>query len=238
MAESSTDPTTPLMTGWRRLRSIQGAAVAGIVAAVGWVVALGALLDVPGPTSTDAEITAYYAAHAGSARPLVFLQILVIATIGFLWFIGVIRHRLGAAEPKLFGTVFLGGGILLAGLMFVGVAAAATPAILVGETDRLVDPDAVVTMRVFARIILAVVAPRIASLFVFSMSTLALRTGAMSRWMVGVSYLTGTAMFLNVTIAEPNVFIFPVWMAAVSVYLLFLAEEVKESTHGLGGSEA
>jgi len=149
VAESSTDPTTPLMTGWRRLRSIQGAAVAGIVAAVGWVVALGALLDVPGPTSTDAEITAYYAAHAGSARPLVFLQILVIATIGFLWFIGVIRHRLGAAEPKLFGTVFLGGGILLAGLMFVGVAAAATPAILVGETDRLVDPDAVVTMRVF-----------------------------------------------------------------------------------------
>jgi hypothetical protein len=127
---------------WRRLRSIEGAAVAGIVAAAGWVVALRGLLDIPDSDATNAEILSHYEDLAGSSRPLVYLQVLVVATIAFLWFGGVIRHRIGAQEPMLFGTVFLDSAILLAGLLFVGLAVAATPAVLVGETDRAVDPDA------------------------------------------------------------------------------------------------
>ncbi|MGI9615007.1 MAG: hypothetical protein ACR2QO_19000 [Acidimicrobiales bacterium] len=230
-----TDPAASAAPGpptsrWRRLRSIEGAAVAGILAAAGWAVALVGLLGIPGPDASDAEIEAHYAGLAGSSRALIYLQVMVVATIAFLWFVGVIRHRIGIQEPKLFGTVFLGSGILLAGLLFVGVANAATPAVLVGESDRVVDADLAASTRITARIILAVIVPRIASVFIISTSTLALRTGTMSTWFVTVSYLTGFALLLNVTFAEPSIYVFPIWMAAVSLYLLLLSSELDDAT--------
>ena len=38
----------------------------------------------------------------------------LIAVAGFLWFMAVIRDRMGDREPKLFATVFFGGGIIIA----------------------------------------------------------------------------------------------------------------------------
>ncbi|MDH4280055.1 MAG: hypothetical protein OEW83_18440 [Acidimicrobiia bacterium] len=210
-----------LLSGWRRrLRSFQAAAAAGIVASVGWLVVMTRWLDAPSIEASDSEILEYYADPEGLSG-LASLQILVIATIGFLWFVGVIRGRIGDAEPKLFGTVFFGGGILLAVLMFIGSAAFAAPLVLVEETGRAVDPDTVAMSRILARIVLGVFAPRIGSLFIFSLSTLALRTEALPRWLILVSYAVGVAMFLNVTMASPNVYVFPAWMALVSVVLLF-----------------
>ena len=49
---------------------------------------------------------------------------LLLAAAGFLWFVGVIRTRLGEHEPKLFATVFFGGGVLLVALLLAGSAAA------------------------------------------------------------------------------------------------------------------
>jgi hypothetical protein len=37
------------------------------------------------------------------------------AGIAFLWFIGVIRDRIGAREDRFFATVFLGSGLLFVG---------------------------------------------------------------------------------------------------------------------------
>ena len=75
--------------------------------------------------------------------------------------------------------------------------------------------------RTLAQIVLGVFAPRIGSLFIFSLSTLALRTGALPRWLILVSYAVGVAMFVNITMASPNVYMFPAWMALVSIVLLF-----------------
>ena len=215
-AESSTERPTD----WRRrLLSIRGAAVAGVVAALGWLVVLVRWLDAPKIDASDAEIREYYAA-VDSWNGLASLQILVWATIAFLWFIGVIRDKIGPVEPKLFGTVFFGGGIILAVLMFIGSAAFAAPMILVEESDRGVDPDVVAMTRTIARIVLGVFAPRIASLFIFSLSGLSLRTGAMPRWFVFVSYAIGVALFVNVTFYSPNVYVFPGWMLLASAVLL------------------
>ncbi len=46
------------------------------------------------------------------------------AGIAFLWFIGVIRDRMGELEDRLFATVFLGSGLLFLAMTFVGVALA------------------------------------------------------------------------------------------------------------------
>ena len=46
------------------------------------------------------------------------------AGIAFLWFIGVIRDRLGDMEDRLFATVFLGSGLMFLALIFVSGAMA------------------------------------------------------------------------------------------------------------------
>jgi hypothetical protein len=217
--ESAGDVTS--LTGWRRaLRSIEAAAIAGIVAAVGWVFALVRLLDGPGVDASEAEITQFFADPDTGRDTLLVLQILVIATVGFLWFIGVIRGRIGDPAPKLFETVFFGGGILYAGLLFVGAAALAAPFVLADIGGMDVEAGSAAMARSFARVMLGVFASRVAALVVLSTSTLGLRTGVLPRWLILAGYLVGVGILVNVTFFTPSVYAFPGWIALVSLVLL------------------
>ena len=62
----------------------------------------------------------------GSRRKaiLVALNLLPFAAIAFLWFIGVVRDRIGEGEDRLFATVFLGSGLLFIAMLFAGGAVA------------------------------------------------------------------------------------------------------------------
>ena len=62
--------------------------------------------------------------------------------------------------------------------------------------------------------------PRMQALFVFSTAALGLRTGALPRWAVVVSYLLGIWLLVNFTFLTPNVYLFPFWVALISVELL------------------
>ena len=44
------------------------------------------------------------------------------AGIAFLWFIGVLRDRLGELEDRFFATVFFGSGLLFLAMLFVSAA--------------------------------------------------------------------------------------------------------------------
>lgn len=93
-----TQPADPLFTsvqGRRRLASNEAAAIAGIVCAIGWSLSLCGLLSSPGVGASDTEIVEYYSDAAVGTSAIVWLQVLVVATIAFLWFVGVIRGRLG-----------------------------------------------------------------------------------------------------------------------------------------------
>ena len=60
------------------------------------------------------------------------LHLVPFAGIAFLWFIGIVRDRLGAVEDRLFSTDFLGSGLLFVTMLFVGAGTStslmATPA--------------------------------------------------------------------------------------------------------------
>ncbi|MDJ0923554.1 MAG: hypothetical protein QNJ77_03250 [Acidimicrobiia bacterium] len=211
----------PATRGLRqRFATLEAAAIAGIVAAVGWVVALARLTRGPGVDASEAEISEFFADPDIGWDVLVLLQVLVIATAAFLWFIGVIRNRVGEAAPTMFDTVFFGGGILFAGLMFLGSAALAVP-FLLAEVSGSVDPGAASMIRGYAQVILAVFAPRVAALIVFSSSTLGLRTGALPRWLILAGYVVGTGLIINVTFWNPSLYVFPGWMVLMSLVLLF-----------------
>ena len=217
-------------TRWRQqFASVQAAAIAGIVAAVCWSIGLRGLVATPGVDATESEIVAFYGDGESTVDAVVLLQVIVVGTIAFLWFVGVIRSRLGEVEPRLFGTVFFGGAILLSALVFVGSAALAAPTILIDIGNQTPDPGAAAMIRAVAAIVLSVFAPRVAALFMFSTASLGRATGALPKWLVVFTYVVGIALLFNVTIAEPGIYFMPAWMALVSVVLL-----VRPSSHRLG----
>ncbi len=217
-------PRDDRLFAWSRLRSraasIEAAAVAGIICGIGWSLSLRGLLSAPGIGATDRAIAEYYADSANATAALVWLQVLVLSTIAFLWFVGVVRGRIGDREPKLFGTVFLGSSVLLAGLFFSGATLVAAPAVLVAVGDTAPDPGSTSLMRAAAAVVLSVFLPRVATLVMFSTASLGRATGGLPRWLVVITFLIGLFELVNVTVSTPTVFLVPAWIALVSVVLL------------------
>lgn len=216
-------PTDPLIASRRvrrRMASIEAAAIAGIICAIGWSLALRGLLSAPGLGASDAEISDYYADSSNGTTAIVWLQVLVVSTIAFLWFVGVVRGRLGDREPRLFGTVFFGSSILLASMLFVGTALLSAPAVLLAIGERTPDADVVSVTRASAAVVLSVFTPRIATLVMFSTASLGRATGALPKWLVKFTYVIGVVEFVNVSIATPIVYVMPAWIALASIVLL------------------
>ncbi len=202
------------------MASVEAAAIAGVLSAIGWSIGLRGLLQSPAVDATDAEIVAFYADGNAGRNALLWLQVVVIAAIAFLWFVGVVRSRVGGSEPRLFGTVFLGGAVLLATTLMIGSAALAAPSIVSELGRQVVDPGAASMFRSFAAIALSVFAPRFTALVMLSTASLGRATRTLPGWLVVVSYVLGVIELVNVTISEPQVFVFPAWLALVSIVLL------------------
>lgn len=216
----SEDPLLASRQLRRRFGSIHAAAVAGIICATGWSLSLAGLLSVPGIGASDADIVRYYADPSASTAALIWVQVLVVSTVAFLWFVGVVRVRLGESEPRLFGTVFFGSSILLSALLFLGAALISAPAVLITTADRAPDPDSVTMTRSAAAIVLTVFAPRVATLVMLSTASLGRATGALPTWLVVLTYVVGVYEFVNVGISTPSVLLVPAWVGVVSIVLL------------------
>jgi hypothetical protein len=67
--------------------------------------------------------------RSDSSSVALALNLMPFAGIAFLWFIGVLRDRLGELEDRFFATVFFGSGLLFLATLFT--AAAIVGAILI-----------------------------------------------------------------------------------------------------------
>ncbi len=117
------------------------------------------------------------------------LNLLPFAGIAFLWFIGVVRDRLGEGEDRFFATVFLGSGLLFVAMLFVSGADAS--ALLVDPGSDSVAPNDTVWSygRRFTYSLISVYAMRMAGVFMMSTTTLALRLGFVPKWMVYAGFI-------------------------------------------------
>lgn len=203
-----------------RLRGIEAAAAAGLLFSVGALVSFSLLLGTLDLGASSGLVAAYHARPGAGASVTFAVSSLSLAVVGLLWFIAVIRGRIGDHEPKLFGTVFLGSGILVAALMLVAGVSLAAPASLVHYGGLAPDPGVSSMSRAVGATLLVLVLPRIEALFIFSTGSLALRTGVLPRWLVWATYLTGLALFLNATFFTPGIYAFPLWVGVVSIVML------------------
>ncbi|MFL6164100.1 MAG: hypothetical protein ACJ74U_18010 [Jatrophihabitantaceae bacterium] len=200
---------------WRTRRS---AAVAGIVFAVlliaGLIIVRSALSGAS-PTVLAADPGRRRLLQAG-------FNLVPFAGIAFLWFIGVIRDQIGAVEDRLFSTVFLGSGLLFVAMLFLGAVISTSLLQHVGTSATQTPSGAVLWDygRDATRVLVSVYAMRMAAVFTLSVSTLAVRTAALPRWVAILGYVEACALLL---VAADNQWIqlaFPVWVLVLSITIL------------------
>ena len=122
------------------------------------------------------------------------LNLVPFAGLAFLWFVGVIRDRIGAAEDRLFATVFLGTGLLFVALLFV--AGAVAGGLIAAESQREsagISPEVWRFGRHTTYLVLTVYAMRMAGAFAIVTTTIALRLRILPRWLTGFGGVIGVA---------------------------------------------
>lgn len=163
---------------------------------------------------------------SGSARTQLqaALTLMPIAGIAFLWFVGVVRDRLGDLEDRFFSTVYLGSGLLFLAMMFVSMAlAGAILTTLDGGTNQSNPLDTVAFGRAVMLQVTNVYALRMAAVFMISLSTTWHRSGSAPRWLVISTYLIAFSLLVVTSLSMWVALIFPGWVLLVSVYVLVTA---------------
>lgn len=147
------------------------------------------------------------------------LNMVPFTGIAFLWFMAVLRNRIGALEDRFFATVFMGSGLLFVAMLFT--AAALTGGLL--ENFNTVAPATSETYRVGRRMAYALMntyGMRMVAVFMFVTSTIGLRTGVLSRSVSALGYLFGLILLLAIVDFAWIALLFPLWALLVSTYIL------------------
>ena len=204
-----------------RARSIEAAAVAGICYSVLAVLAMTRMSSYPSLDASGTELTAWFDDDENQVLLVGALGLASVAAIAFLWFVAVIRRRLGDREDRFFATVFFGSGIAHVAVSLAGAAVLAGPAVAMTTLDAAeVTPASASLAGGVAAALLLVVGPRIQAVFIFTTSTVILRSKVLPSWLAVVGYTAGLVMFVMPFVSLPVGYVFPVWVFAVSVVLL------------------
>jgi hypothetical protein len=159
---------------------------------------------------------------SGGWKIVSFAQnLLPFAGIAFLWFIGVLRDRMGAREDRFFATVFLGSGLLFVAMLFVASAVAGGVLMLYRATpDKLMESGIYQFGRIVAYRITNVYATKMAGVFMISTCTVSVRTGVFPRWMAFLGYVLALLLLLGSGSFYWAPLVFPLWVLLISVHIL------------------
>ena len=202
---------------YRQLRTPRAAGIAGVVFAVLFGTSLVLLRTALDP---DPSTVIDWAGPAGT-RVRLALTLMPFAAIAFLWFIGVVRDRLGGLEDRFFSTVAIGSGLPFLAMLLVSSAIAGG---LLASASADLSVDAERGLTTFGRAMMLqisnVYALRMGGVFMLPLGTVWLRTGLMPRWLVATTYLLALAMLAIVNLSLWVTLLFPTWVLVVSSYVL------------------
>jgi hypothetical protein len=204
----------------KRLSTPRAAAIAGIIFALLYGASL-VLIRISIPSEITNENSAWL--ETNSKTVFLALNLVPYAGMAFLWFIGVIRDRLGDLEDRFFATVFLGSGLLFLALTFIGAALAG--GLLSSYTTlsgAMLGSGLYIYSRAVMYNIINIYAVRMAGVFMISLGTIWLRTGLMHRGWAFLTVLLALVLLISISFSTWVTIIFPGWVLAVSVYFLIL----------------
>ncbi len=197
-----------------RLRTPKAAALAGILFSLLATIAFWLLwITVPAdPQEPGAWL------QNGSVALTLALNLIPFAGIAFLWFIAVLRDRLGQDEDRFFATVFFGSGLLF--LCMLLTAAAVVGAILaafVVVPEQIINSGVYYLARAIAYNILNIYMIKMASVFMITTSTLAIYTNLVSRWLAILGYGLSLLLLFGSYYIRWSFLVFPLWVFLLSL---------------------
>jgi hypothetical protein len=200
-----------------QLTTPRAAAVAGILFSVLLIISLVLIrLSVP---DTPQEAGTWL---AGSWQAVsLALNLVPFSGVAFLWFIGVVRDRIGQHEDRLFATVFLGSGLLFLAMLFASAAIAGGIITTYGTTPgQLIDAGTYGFGRAMVYELTNTYAMKMAGVFMISTCTLFLRLKIMPRWMAFLGIALALVLLLSLGYNGWISLVFPLWVLLISVYIL------------------
>lgn len=212
----------------RVLRTPRSAGIAGIVFALLFTATFVCTRLVTPEDPTDAGTWLTDPTKRDVAQ--VGLLLAPFGGIAFLWFIGVVRSRIGEAEDRFFATVFLGSGLLFIALFLTSISI--TDGLVESassDSQKLADSGIWVVGRHISESTLEV-ALVMAGVFTTATSTILLRTGTGPRWLALVGSVVAIVMVLDGQRVEPWIVLaFPAWVFVLSLYILLAAFRRKQA---------
>jgi hypothetical protein len=144
------------------------------------------------------------------------------AGVAFLWFIGVLRDRLGHLEDRFFATVFFGSALLFLAMLFTSAATIGAIMLVasVSEPNELISSATFRFARAASYIIMNVYAIKMAAVFMISTSTVVIRTGIVPRWIALLGFLLALVLLIGSSFISWSFAVLPVWVLLISVYIL------------------
>ncbi len=149
------------------------------------------------------------------------LNLIPFAGIAFLWFIGVLRDRLGELEDRFFATVFFGSGLLFVGTLFT--AATVVGALLiafVAQPQELINSATLHFAHAAAYTIVNVYMVKMAVVFMITTSTMTVYTRFVPRSLGLIGYGLSLLLLFGSYYVRWSFMIFPLWVFMISLSLL------------------
>lgn len=200
-----------------RLKTPSAAAIAGLLFSVLLIAAFWLLRSsVPAdPQEPGAWL------HASSSRVALGINLIPFAGVAFLWFVGVLRDRLGQMEDRFFATVFFGSGLLFLGMLFL--VATIVGGILIAfeaKPEELIGSATFHFARAAAYAAINVYMVKMASVFMITSSTVFFYTGITPRWLAISGYALSLLLLFGSYYISWSFFVFPVWVALISIFII------------------
>jgi hypothetical protein len=200
-----------------RLRTPKAAAVAGILFSV-LLMAIILLLRISIPTD-PLDAGAWLGANSGPVA--LALNLLPVAGVSFLWFIGVLRDRLGLREDRFFATVFFGSGLLFLAMLFAaGAVIGAILLVFAAEPNQMLNSTTLHIARALAYNLINIYAIKMAGVFMISTSTVTIYTGMAPRWMALLGFTLALILLIGSYYIAWSVVVLPLWVLLISIHIL------------------
>ena len=204
------------------VKTPRAAAIAGIIFTI--LIATSMILIKLSVVTDPSEADRWLSDNSLKSTVSFALQLIPFAGIAFLWFLGVIRDRLGEDEDRFLATVMLGSGLLYVAMLFASAAMAAG---LIGSLDTitgsLTGSQAWEINRNISFTVISVYGIRMAAVFTISTSTIFLRTSRAPRWLCFLGFAVGLLLLLTASFTEWMSLFFYGWVLLVSLVMLALS---------------
>jgi hypothetical protein len=224
MSSSSGASVTTLGLENRSLRTPRSAAYAGIVFAVLLIVSLVTIeVALPAKPADSADLL-----MTSPQREilLVGLSLVPFAGVAFLWFVGVMRDRIGDREDRFFQTVFLGSGLLFVAMLFSAEAIATGLVLSLQPGPQTFGAAAAVPdwWRAGRNICNQLLdgGLQMAGVFTTAASVILLRTAAAPRWLAVSGSIISVLLIVAVFFSGWIGLLFPLWIFALGVDTLII----------------